>query len=178
MPGALIATATETKTFPFRPSADLTLCKDANDVPTGQYFNTVSQTCTFSEKVIHTFTQWEDAFGVPFDPNTNPMPNISGNVVWTVAYNTTHYGYSPMGEDEPCFGVDGGCGYDSLNVGTKTFLGAPYAGSFANASDAFVNSSWTGGYCDNGLGGTEPCGRMRLAGPAYRPLGKIVLDQT
>ena len=34
---------------------------DGNDVPTGAYFNTVSQTCSFSEKVIHTFTQWEDA---------------------------------------------------------------------------------------------------------------------
>ena len=168
-PGPLLASATETKTFPFRPSADLTLCKDGNNAPTGAFFNPISGNCEFSKKVVHTFTDWK-INGIPV------IPNLSGNVVWTVAYNTTHYGYSPIGEGASCFGVNGGCGYDSLNVGTKTFQGAPYAGGFADASDAFVNSSWTGGYCDNGSGGT---GTLRQDAPCwtgFQPLGRIVLE--
>ena len=35
----------------------------------------------------------------------------------TLAYNTTHFGYQPIGEDAPCYGQNGGCGYDALNVG-------------------------------------------------------------
>ena len=49
-------------------------------------------------------------------------------MIWTVAFNTTHDGYTPIGEGAACFGSSSGCAYDSLNVGATTFAGAPYAG--------------------------------------------------
>ncbi len=57
------------------------------------------------------------------------------------AFNTTHYGYSPIGEIPlGCFFTDPGCGYDSLNVGAKTYAPAAFAGTDVNNDEAFI--SW------------------------------------
>jgi hypothetical protein len=40
----------------------------------------------------------------------------STDVVFRIAYNTTHFGYAPIGESASCYGTSGGCGFDSLNV--------------------------------------------------------------
>jgi hypothetical protein len=66
------------------------------------------------------------------------------NVVVSLAYNTTHYGYHPYGELTACFTSPGGCGYDSLNVGLSA---PPSVGSLPHPSAAYVNSSWPGAYC-------------------------------
>ena len=51
----------------------------------------------------------------------------------------------------------GRCPYDSLNVGlgdgdTSTPLGEPTVGTQPSPDDAYLNSSWTGAYCDGSLG--------------------------
>ena len=155
-----IATATQSFAIPFRPSADNVKCTGAD---TGGFFNPISGNCEFSIKTLLTFTDWDTT------------PNLSGNVVWTVAYNTTHFGNPPIGEGAACYGTTAGCPYDSLNVGTKTFPNAPYAGTFADPSDAFLDSSWTGAYCDNGLGGTGTLRQDASCWTGFQPLGKIVL---
>jgi len=157
-----IASATQTFQIPYRPSADLNLCKDASDNPTGAFFNPVSGNCEFSKKVLLTFTNW------------NVKPNLSGNVVWTVAFNTSDYGATPL-RPAACNATVAGCPYDSLNVGTKSFPGAPYVGTDTDPAGAVLSSTWTGAYCDSGVGGT---GSLRLdtgCWTGFRPLGEIFL---
>jgi len=52
-------------------------------------------------------------------PSGTPLPDN----VWTVAFNTTHYGANPIGEGAACFGTSGGCPHDSLNVDDKSYTG-------------------------------------------------------
>ncbi len=147
-----IATFTGMFEVPFRPSADPTNCPgEAPEAEDGsQWFDSVSGLCLSSVSELVTF---EFASGaVPAD----------GKVIWTVAFNTTNYGYSPIGvqtcNTEPAGNVGGtppGCGYDSLNVGVKTYSNAPYAGQDVSADDAYrayagngnelsVEAGWTG----------------------------------
>ena len=76
-------------------------------------------------------------------------------VIWTVVYNTSNYGPTPIGA-APCSATSGGCGYDSLNVGlTPTNT----VGTDTDPDGAFLNSTTASNYCDNGAGGT---GTLRL----------------
>lgn len=150
-PGALLSTVTVTQTIPYRPSADTTgQCLD-----TGQWFNPqapAGERCTDFASTVLTFT---------FPAGTTLPPEV----IWTVAFNTTHYGYAPIGEGAACFTGAGGCPYDSLNVGAESYPNAPYAGTDVSADEAF-RSVTTGG----------------VAGPlqaesgwaANRPLGEII----
>jgi hypothetical protein len=69
-------------------------------------------------------------------------------VIWTVSFNTSTWGYSPIGPAS-CSPVittppsDPGCGYDSLNVGAWAYTNAPYSGADLDADLAF-RSFWTG----------------------------------
>jgi hypothetical protein len=137
--GQLLASTTVTQTIPYRPSADPT-CVDGQNIATGQYRNPVTNLCTFSKKVVLSFTL----------PNIQPALTSGDHVIWTVAYNTTHYGSPAIGESAACYTSTAGCPYDSLNVGTKTFPGSPYAGDEADDHAAFINSTWHGMYCDDG----------------------------
>jgi hypothetical protein len=71
---------------------------------------------------------------------------LPSQVIWTVTYNTTHYGPSPLGEGEACYGESGGCGYDSLNVGAFSFANSPYAGTDVDADQLFRNGAMEGGH--------------------------------
>ena len=105
-------------------------------------------------------------------------------------FNTSDYGASPLAP-QPCNSDPQGCGYDSLNVGTKTYSTVPFVGTDVDPNGAFLSSTWAGAYCDNGAHGT---GFLRLdtgtglttcwyANPApdntdwlpYRPLAQINL---
>jgi hypothetical protein len=81
-------------------------------------------------------------------------------VIWTVAFNTSTAGYTPIAPVNPPCGA-GGCPYDSLNVGAQTFSGAPYAGTDVNADQAF-GSFGPGGLLAVDVGWTP-----------YKPLGAI-----
>ncbi|MBP8539183.1 hypothetical protein [Streptomyces sp. MK37H] len=156
-PGALLATVTKTFNIPYRPSADPVNCTGSN---AGKWFSPADNTCY--NGLAHT---------VKFDfPGVTTLPD---QVIWTVAYNTTHAGYNPIGESAPCFTSGNGCPYDSLNVGAQTFPGAPFAGTDVDPNGVFINSSSASTYCDGGAGGT---GTLRLDTPCwtgFTPLGEI-----
>ena len=82
---------------------------------------------------------------------------IPDDVIVSLAYNTTHYGYSPIGESAPCYSSSGGCGYDALNVALDG--NSPSICSQPRPDDGWLNSTWGGAYCDGGAGGT---GTFRL----------------
>ncbi|MBA3687738.1 MAG: hypothetical protein H0W81_02705 [Chloroflexi bacterium] len=135
--GAVLAQQTQTFNILYRPSAS-TLCTS------GKWYNSKDKTCYngFPQTIKMTFS----GVGV----------TLPSQVIWSVAYNTTHAGFIPIGESATCYASAGGCGYDSLNVGAKSFPNAPYVGTDTNEDQAFRNgfmeSGWTG----------------------YRPLGAIV----
>jgi hypothetical protein len=117
-PGAVLAQQTQTVNVPYRPSASAT-CGD------GRWYNSKDRTCYngFPQTIKMTFLG-----GV----------TLPSQVIWSVAYDTTHYGYNPIGETAPCFTSSGGCGYDSLNVGAKSFPNAPFVGTDTDEALAFV----------------------------------------
>jgi hypothetical protein len=163
-PNTPIASATINPNIPFRPTADVldTDCPnppgDPGAAPNSRFKDPVSGQCNYSLSVPLTFTF---PAGTTF---TNGQ-----DVVWTVQFNTTHYGYNPIGEAPTCFQDvkndpnEPGCGYDSLNVGAKSYDGAPYAGTDVNDDVAYI--SW--GANSNVLG-SDPGWTL------YRPLGQIV----
>lgn len=79
---------------------------------------------------------------------------LPDQVIWSVQYNTTTSGYTPV-SNATCVSEPGGCGYDSLNVGAFSYPNAPFAGTDLDENEAFydgvMESGWTG----------------------YRPLGAI-----
>jgi hypothetical protein len=90
---------------------------------------------------------------------TLPTPLlVPDSLIWSVAYNTTDHGYSPIGP-KPC---GANCGYDSLNLGLAT--SEPLVGTDTNPGTIYWNTSYAGFYCDNGVPGGV--GIFRLDGPS------------
>jgi hypothetical protein len=117
----------------------------------GGWFNPGSGACQNSIGQLLTFTF------------TNG-PTLPSQVIWTVAFNTTHEGYAPIGESTACFISAGGCGYDSLNVGVLSFGGAPYIGTDVNED---IGYSSVGGRsapltAETGYTGFRPLGEIRI----------------
>ncbi|HSX43925.1 MAG TPA: hypothetical protein VLE69_01325, partial [Candidatus Saccharimonadales bacterium] len=75
---------------------------------------------------------------------------LPDTVIVTLAYNTTDYGYQPIGPST-CSATPAGCGYDSLNVGLVNSI--PAVGTNPVPNSDYLNSTWTGAYCDNGVNG-------------------------
>jgi hypothetical protein len=141
-----IATATANPDIVFRPTADNTNCTGAD---VGKWYNPVSQLCQNSISQLVTFINWVPAGIV-----------LPARVIWTVAFNTTHEGYTPIG-DMTCSGSPGGCGYDSLNVGAMNFIGAPYAGTDVNPDVVFISTgSATTISSQSGWTGNRPLGEI------------------
>jgi hypothetical protein len=147
--GSLIATTTQTFNIPFRPSDDNTNCPPTDG--TGRWYQASTATC------FHGL-----ATNVTFDFTSQHL-TLPDSVIYGVAYNTSDYGYSSYGDATACHATTGGCGYDSLNVGLSCSTvdagnGCPAsnvtAGSDVDPTTAYLNSSWTGAYCDNGTAGT------------------------
>lgn len=122
-PGRLLTTVTNTFAIPYRPSADLRHCNTTNDA-VGRWYDKKSGNCYNGKAVKITFN---------FSSLRLTLPD---SVVIGIAYDTTHHGYDPIGEDADCYQEDGGCGYDSLNVGLND-SGAPSVGSEAYPGDIF-----------------------------------------
>jgi len=132
--GPVLATRTQTFAIPFRPSADNTNCTGAN---AGKWFD--GATCFNGKAVNITFDF--SSLGVVL-PNT---------VIYGIAYNTTHFGYTPVGEGAPCFSTPAGCGYDSLNIALS---GGTTSGSDVDPNGVYQNSPYGSEYCDGGIAGT------------------------
>src|SRR5262245_6202114 len=93
-PGTRLATKTQTVAMAYRPSAS-DLC---TGVDAGKWYNAKDGKC----------------YNGMIQLVTMPMPSVTlpDQVIWTVQYNTSHYGPNPTGVAGPS---------DSLNVGAKTY---------------------------------------------------------
>lgn len=160
-----IATVTQNFTFPFRPSADPVNCPGASPSAedNSSFFNPladptqVPNKCEVSIKTVITF----DFSGLGI-----VLPD---EVVWTVAYNTTHFGFAPIGEAADCFSTDPadpGCPYDSLNVGARSHINAPYVGIDVIEDQVFHstgNNPVVPLHVQTGFTGFRPEGAIRTA---------------
>jgi hypothetical protein len=163
----LIATATQGFNIPYRPSADNAHCTNpgtdsngGNDI--GKWYSAADNTCYNGY-----------ATPITFSPLTGVT--LPDQVIVALAYNTSDYGNPPYGTGTACHATPAGCGYDSLNVGLWS---PPTIGIDPQPSDAYLNSSYGGAYCDGGLGGT---GSFRLdAGcwEGFQPAIRIQVDDT
>lgn len=128
--GSLLATATETVQIAYRPSAS----PECVGTDAGKWYNSKDRTCYYGFPQVVELSM--------------PSVDLPDTVIWTVSYNTTHHGPAPVGESAPCYTSDGGCGYDSLNVGAKSFANAPFSGTDVDEDKVFRNgameSGWTG----------------------------------
>jgi hypothetical protein len=124
-PGEVLATASDTFTVQYRPSAS-DQCGD------GRWYNAKDRTC---------YNGLPQTVEVDFDGQP-----LTDTVIWSVAYNTTHSGAAPIGESADCYGESGGCGYDSLNVGVWSAPKAPYSGTDLDENEAFVNGAMQAGW--------------------------------
>ncbi len=128
--GTTIGSVTQTFAIPYRPSADLVNCTGAN---AGKWYDASSNTC-FNGK----------ATNIVFNLSGLNVPN---EVIFGVAFNTSHFGYSPIGV-APCNASSGGCGYDSLNVGVTDPAVDNTVGSNPAPDDAYQYTIF--GSCTNG----------------------------
>jgi hypothetical protein len=154
--GAPVVTKTQTFAIPFRPSADAAKCTSTDS---GKWYSKADKACYngFATKITFKL----DGTVLPTD------------LIWTVAFNTSGYGASPIGYDTTCAASVAGCPYDSLNVGVMSFAGQPSAGTDVDPNGAVLSSITPAAYCDGGTGGT---GTLRLDTPCwtgYRPLATI-----
>jgi hypothetical protein len=122
--GAVLATKTVSFSIPYRPSVDPTC-------PGGTAWRAGDGNCYNGL-----------ANDIEFDM-TDLAVTLPDDIIWGIAYNTSHHGYSPLG--------GAGGPYDSLNVGTSP---AATVGTDEDPDAAFLNSTWAGAYCDSGAAGT------------------------
>ena len=150
--GVQLAQVTQPQTIPFRPTADPSCPANSGPAPAGAaWFNPLAPgggACQNSIGKVLTFNF----------PAGTPLPNT---VIWTVAFNTSTAGYSPIGS-ATCQSDPGGCPYDSLNVGAKTYAGAPYAGTDIQVDEAFRSSGGPGAplLAETGWSANRPLGEI------------------
>lgn len=144
VPGDVIAKVTKPFSLPYRPSAAVGHCNASNN-SLGKWWDKASNTCYNGRaaKISYNFR----SLGLL-------MPET---VVIGVSYNTSNYGYHPVGTSTACYGTAAGCFYDSLNVGTDTVT----TGSKPHPDTVFYNSDTRGQYCD----GTPALGEFNLDSP-------------
>jgi hypothetical protein len=146
-----IASATKTFEIPYRPSASAK-CTG------GTWYDTSPKGCFNGLGVNITFN------AADFSGSVAALP---ASVVFGIAYNTTDYGYNPVGASA-CSITAAGCGYDSLNIALSTKASV---GSNTTSGTVWQNSPYGSQYGDGGLAGT---GVFRLDSPTshwlYAPL--------
>jgi hypothetical protein len=140
-PGALIASATQTFAIPYRPSA-------SPKCTGGEWFDSSLKAC---------FNGLATTIKFSFSGVTLP-----DEIVYGIAYNTSHYGYQPFGESTACYTSSGGCGYDSLNIALTQDPANVTVGSDPNPGTVWQSAAYASDYCDNGAAGT---GIFRLDSP-------------
>lgn len=143
-PGAKIASVTKTFDIKYRPSASPE-CIGTNtgkwyDEDSKRCFNGLAQNITFNVKGV----------------------KVGNSAIFGIAYNTTHYGYAPIGQSAPCFSTPQGCGYDSLNVALTQDPTDVSAGSSVDTGKIWFASTYAGWYADGGAAGV---GTFRLDSP-------------
>jgi hypothetical protein len=125
--GTLIASVTKTFKLPYRPSTSPKCSNGAWYQRHHGCFNGKAANIVFNFASLHL--------------------RLPGTVVFGVAYDTTHYGYDPIGQSAPCYGTSEGCPYDSLNIA----LGPEVrVGSKPFPDTLFQNAAYGSEYCDGG----------------------------
>ena len=134
VPGSLIANVTKTFTLPYRPTANLQHCNAGNGYA-GEWWSKADQSC-YNGK----------AHNISFNLKSLNLA-LPDTVVIGIAYNTTDYGYNPIGQTA-CNSTEAGCPYDSLNIalGTSGVL----VGSKEYPDTVFQNAAYASDYCDGG----------------------------
>jgi hypothetical protein len=145
VPDALIASQTKTVNVQYRPSAS-PKCND------GRWYSKTDHTCY-------------NGFAQTFKANFAGEALTEG-IIWSVAFNTSTSGYAPIGTTQTCNTSSGGCGYDSLNVGTFSAANAPYVGTDLDENEAFM--------CKTPAPlSLDPACFMDTGWTGFRPLGSI-----
>jgi hypothetical protein len=119
-PGTVIASKTQTFFIPFRPEDDVTC-------PAGKF--------RASDGICYSGL----AFKVTFDFTGTVVPN---QIIYGLAYNTTNWGYHPIGVSGP---------WESLNFGLAQV--PPTVGTNPFPDTAYWNTATPGNYADGGAGG-------------------------
>jgi Ca2+-binding RTX toxin-like protein len=131
---SLIDTTTQTFNIPFRPSAS----ENCDDTVNGHGWG---EDCVLGLAHVITF----DETGVV----------VPDEIVYGVAWNTSDYGYDPIGDGAACAAVQyAGCDYDLLNLGTDGNA-PPFVGTDLSPNGAFQYSVFPSAYCDGGEGGSS-----------------------
>lgn len=152
LPGAKILSVTKTFSIPYRPSANHAKCQGTSpyagagawyDSQLGQCFAGLATTITFNVKSLHAV--------------------VPANIVYGIAYNTTHYGYSPYGESTACYTSSTGCPYDALNIALADDPTNLSVGSDPDPGGIYQNAVAGSQYCDGGAAGT---GTFRFDSPS------------
>ena len=126
---SLLGTVTKTFDIPYRPSSDPAKCGGDG-------------TLWYSEKDKVCYHGLATPIEFDFTSQHIAVPN---RVIIGVAYNSSHYGPSPIGEAAPCYTSSGGCPYDSLNVSTDG--GGARIGSVIDPNGIFINYYNPASYC-------------------------------
>jgi len=158
-PGGLVLTKTSTFNIPFRPSADNVHCTATSgplgSSQVGEWYSAADNKCF-------------NGYATPISFQlTGTIPQ---NAIISLAYNTSDYGAQPYGRPTACSVTPQGCGYDSLNVATSS---GPTVGSDPSPNDAYLNSSWNGGYCNSSLPASNAFVRDDGCWGPYQPAIKI-----
>jgi hypothetical protein len=127
-PGTVLATLTKTFNIPYRPSADPARCP----ATPSKWFSERDDTCYNGI-----------ASPITFDLSSLRVP-VPARIIVGVSYNSSHYGYAPIGESPACYTSSAGCPYDSLNVATD---GNPRIGSVVDPDGIFINYAFASSYC-------------------------------
>jgi len=129
----LLHSTTKTFNIPFRPSSN----PECPETVNGQGWGA---DCFLG--LAHTIT---------FDLTGIVVPD---EIVYGIAYNTSDYGYDPIGDGAACAAVQyAGCPYDLLNLGVEGSAPAD-VGTDESPNGAYQYAVFPSSYCDGGTGGT------------------------
>ena len=119
---SVLLTKTQTFAIPYRPSFD----------PNGPCAKTGTGWYSAAEDHCYSGFAYPVTFTLPAGAN---LPN---ELIWGIAFNTSHHGYFPLGDD-PNNALNNP--WDSLNVGIHTFLGEPSVGIDLEPDNAFITGT-------------------------------------
>lgn len=147
-PGAKITSVTNTFNIKYRPSAS-PLCVGSDlgkwyEKSSKTCFNGLAQNITFNLKNV----------------------KVGSSAIFGVTYNTSHYGYAPVGQSPACFTSSAGCGYDSLNVALTEDPTNVSVGTSVVSGKLWLTSASGGQYADGGAAGV---GTFRIDSPNVAP---------
>ena len=147
-PGAKITSVTNTFNIKYRPSAS-PLCVGSDlgkwyEKSSKTCFNGLAQNITFNLKNV----------------------KVANSAIFGVSYNTSHFGYAPVGQSPACFSSSAGCGYDSLNVALTEDPTNVSVGTSVVPGKLWLASASGGQYADGGAAGV---GTFRIDSPIAAP---------